>query len=150
MPTTSVPSETRSHLVATFGGRLEAGYSMTGGEPSDIEAIFVRLDAGQETAAISLDRQVFEAGIAHEDGAISLQLGGVEFRDRPTCHPAGIGVELKLAGRPGDLSVPLLLPETRRRSFERDERGMLQWATQTPAARAVNRRWPAPQLQLHG
>ena len=23
------------HLVATFGGSLEAGYSMTGGEPND-------------------------------------------------------------------------------------------------------------------
>ena len=67
------------HLVATFGGRLHAGYSMTGGEPSDTEAIFVRLDAGEETAAISLDREVFENGIAHEDGAITLQLGGVEF-----------------------------------------------------------------------
>jgi hypothetical protein len=55
------------HLVATFGGRLQAGYSMTGGEPSDTEAIFVRLDAGEETAAISLDREVFEGGIAHED-----------------------------------------------------------------------------------
>jgi hypothetical protein len=32
------------HLVATFGGRLKAGYSMTGGEPSDTEAIFVRFD----------------------------------------------------------------------------------------------------------
>ena len=42
------------HLVATFGGRLRAGYSMTGGEPSDNEAIFVRLEAGEETAAISL------------------------------------------------------------------------------------------------
>ena len=67
------------HLVATFGGRLHAGYSMTGGEPSDTEAIFVRFDAGEETAAISLDREVFENGIAHEDGAITLQLGGVEF-----------------------------------------------------------------------
>ena len=67
------------HLVATFGGRLHAGYSMTGGEPSDTEAIFVRFDAGEETAAISLDREVFEGGIAHEDGAITLQLGGVEF-----------------------------------------------------------------------
>jgi hypothetical protein len=47
------------HLVATFGGRLEAGYSMTGGEPSDTEAIFVRLDAGQETAAISLTARSF-------------------------------------------------------------------------------------------
>ncbi len=35
------------HLVATFGGRLRAGYSMTGGEPSDNEAMFVRLDAGE-------------------------------------------------------------------------------------------------------
>ena len=34
---------------------------------------------GEETAAISLDREVFEGGIAHEDGAITLQLGGVEF-----------------------------------------------------------------------
>jgi hypothetical protein len=67
------------HLVATFGGRLQAGYSMTGGEPSDTEAIFVRLDAGKETAAISLDREVFEGAIAHEDGALTLQLGGVEL-----------------------------------------------------------------------
>ena len=67
------------NLVATFGGKLHAGYSMTGGEPSDTEAIFVRIDAGEETAAISLDREVFEGGIAHEDGAVTLQLGGVEF-----------------------------------------------------------------------
>jgi hypothetical protein len=67
------------HLVATFGGRLQAGYSMTGGEPSDTEAIFIRLDAGNETAAISLDREVFEGAIRHEDGAVSLQLGGVEL-----------------------------------------------------------------------
>jgi hypothetical protein len=66
-------------LVATFGDRLQAGYSMTGGEPSDTEAIFVRLDAGKETAAISLDREVFERAIAHEDGALTLQLGGVEL-----------------------------------------------------------------------
>jgi hypothetical protein len=48
------------HLVATFGGRLRAGYSMTGGEPSGTEAIFLRLDAGEDTAAISLDHEVFE------------------------------------------------------------------------------------------
>jgi len=35
------------HLVATFGGRLHAGYSMTGGEPSDTEAIFVRFDGAR-------------------------------------------------------------------------------------------------------
>jgi hypothetical protein len=67
------------HLVATFGGRLQAGYSMTGGEPSDTEAISMRLDAGSEIAAISLDREVFEGAIRHEDGAVSLQLGGVEL-----------------------------------------------------------------------
>jgi hypothetical protein len=32
----------------------------------DMEAIFVRFDAGEETAAISLDREVFENGVAHE------------------------------------------------------------------------------------
>jgi hypothetical protein len=67
------------HLVATFGGRLRAGYSMTGGAPSDTEAIFIRLDAGTETAAISLDREVFEGPVQHEDGAVALQLGGVEL-----------------------------------------------------------------------
>jgi hypothetical protein len=41
------------HLVATFGGRLQAGYSMTGGEPSDTEAIFVRLDAGESAGDVA-------------------------------------------------------------------------------------------------
>ena len=67
------------HLVATFGGTLRAGYSVTGGVPGDNEGIFVRLEAGEERAAISLDRQVYEGGIVHEDGALTLQLGGVEF-----------------------------------------------------------------------
>jgi hypothetical protein len=49
------------HLVATFGGRLQAGCSMTGGDPGDTEAIFIRLNAGSETAALSLDREVFGA-----------------------------------------------------------------------------------------
>jgi hypothetical protein len=35
--------------------------------------------AGTETAAISLDREVFEGAIQHEDGAVALQLGGVEL-----------------------------------------------------------------------
>lgn len=48
---------------------------MTGGEPSDTEAIYVRLDDGNETAAISLDREVFEGGTQHEDGAVALQRG---------------------------------------------------------------------------
>jgi hypothetical protein len=33
----------------------------------------------KERAAISLDREVFEGAIAHEDGALTLQLGGVEL-----------------------------------------------------------------------
>ena len=46
---------------------------------SAVVTIFIRLHAGNETAAISLDREVFEGGIRHEDGAVSLQLGGVEL-----------------------------------------------------------------------
>lgn len=46
------------HMVATFGGVLEAGYSMTGDEPSDEEAIFVRVKSGEETGAITLDREL--------------------------------------------------------------------------------------------
>jgi hypothetical protein len=55
------------HLVASFGGKLEAGYSMTGGDPSDQEAIFVRLNAGSETAALSLDRELqLTVSISHK------------------------------------------------------------------------------------
>lgn len=72
-----------AHLVATFGGKLEAGYSMTGGEPSDQEAIFVRLKAGEETAALSLDREVYGGGVAHPDGALTLHLGGVDLLVSP-------------------------------------------------------------------
>jgi hypothetical protein len=72
---------------------------MTGAEPSDTEAIFVRFDAGEEAAAISLDREVFENGIAHEDGAITLQLGGVR-REGSTGTPAQCAVRTDLAGGP--------------------------------------------------
>src|SRR6185503_13120830 len=71
------------HLVATFGGRLRAGYSMTGGEPGDNEAIFVRFEAGEETAAISLDREVFEGGIARGRRPHA-PAGRRRVRDRPT------------------------------------------------------------------
>ena len=67
------------HLVATFGGTLKAGYSMTGGDPNDQEAIFIRLTAGDETAAISLDRELYGGGVAHPDGAATLHLGGVDL-----------------------------------------------------------------------
>lgn len=67
------------HLVAMFGGVLQAGYSMTGGEPSENEAIYVRLEAGEESSSINLNREVYRGGIEHEDGALTLQLGGVEM-----------------------------------------------------------------------
>lgn len=75
------------HLVATFGGVLQAGHSLTGGEPSENEAIFVRLDAGKESASLSLNREVYQGAIHHGDGSLTLQLGGVEMliarRGRP-------------------------------------------------------------------
>ena len=67
------------HLVATFGGVLRAGHSMTGGEPTEHEAIFIRLDSGRETGSLSLNREVYRGAIAHEDGSLTLQLGGVEM-----------------------------------------------------------------------
>ena len=60
--------------LALVGERVEVHVMAAGETP-----LFVRFEASEETAAISLDREVFEAGIAHEDGAITLQLGGVEF-----------------------------------------------------------------------
>jgi hypothetical protein len=67
------------HLVATFGDRLHAGYSMTGASPATVRRSSSGWDAGHETAANSLSREVFEGAIAHEDGALTLQLGGVEL-----------------------------------------------------------------------
>lgn len=67
------------HLIASFGGTLEGGHSMTGGEPSEQEAIFVRLSAGPEVASLSLDRELFSAGHRHPDGALTLRFGTVEL-----------------------------------------------------------------------
>lgn len=67
------------HLIASFGGTLKGGYSMTGGEPSDQEAIFVRLTAGPEVASLSLDRELYSAGQMHPDGALTLRFGTVEL-----------------------------------------------------------------------
>ena len=75
------------HLVATFGGVLQAGLSMSGGEPGENESIFVRVEAGTEGASLSLNREVYEGAIHHEDGSQTLQLGSVELliarRGRP-------------------------------------------------------------------
>ena len=67
------------HFVATFGGTLRAGYSMSGGEPIPTEAIYLRIEAGEERAGLSLDREIFGDAIHHGDGSITLQFGGVEL-----------------------------------------------------------------------
>jgi hypothetical protein len=69
-----------SHLVATFRGRLRAGYSMSGGHPARNEAIYLRLEAGDEGAGgVYLDREVFGDALRHDDGSITLKFGGVEL-----------------------------------------------------------------------
>ena len=67
------------HLVATFGGRLQAGYSITGGDPGEGESIFVRLQSGEEQASINLDRELYGGGMAHPDGSLTVRFGGVEL-----------------------------------------------------------------------
>lgn len=68
------------HLAATFAGVLLGGYSTTGGEPGAGESIFVRIDAGSESASLILDREVYRDAIVYEDGAsMSLQMGTVEL-----------------------------------------------------------------------
>jgi hypothetical protein len=65
-------------LVASFGGRLRAGYSLTRGSPDPGEAIFLRVEES-EPSAISLDRELFKDALVHEDGAVTLRLGNVEL-----------------------------------------------------------------------
>jgi hypothetical protein len=67
------------HLVAGFRGTLRAGYSMTGGEPNDTEAIFLRVEAGKEPAALTLDRELYVDALRHNDGSVTLRLGSVEL-----------------------------------------------------------------------
>jgi hypothetical protein len=52
---------------------------MTARRPNSWEAIFVRLNAGEETAAISLDRELYGGGIAHPNGIVMVHLGGVDL-----------------------------------------------------------------------
>lgn len=66
------------HLIASFNGTLRGAYSMTGGEPSAEEAIFVRFDSGGEVSSLNLDRELYEGGQQHPDGALSLRLGTSE------------------------------------------------------------------------
>lgn len=67
------------HLVATFGGRLQAGHSITGGDPGEGESIFVRLQAGEERASINLDRELYRDGMRHPDGSLTVRFGSVEL-----------------------------------------------------------------------
>ncbi|MCO5326090.1 MAG: hypothetical protein M9964_03400 [Solirubrobacterales bacterium] len=67
------------HLVATFAGTLQAGYSTSGGEPDEGESIFVRIDAGEENASVILDREVYREAIVHPDGGMNLQMGTTEL-----------------------------------------------------------------------
>jgi hypothetical protein len=59
-----------------LGSPRRRAYANRPAHDEDTEA---GLDAGRESAAISLDREVFEGAIAHEVGALTLQLGGVEL-----------------------------------------------------------------------
>ena len=67
-------------LVAAFGGRLEAGYSLTGGEPTDEEAIFVRLvSGGKDASSLNLNRELYRGGMIHPDGGITMHSGSVDL-----------------------------------------------------------------------
>ena len=66
------------HLVATFGGRLHAGYSMTGGEPSDTEAIFALTRARRRRRSALTARSSRTGSLMRTEQSRS-SLGGVEF-----------------------------------------------------------------------
>ncbi|UJA20565.1 hypothetical protein HJD18_10335 [Thermoleophilia bacterium SCSIO 60948] len=69
----------RPHLVATFGGTLIEGRPIGDRSAGALESIYVRIEGGEEVGSISLDREVFTDAIAHSDGSLTLQLGGVEM-----------------------------------------------------------------------
>ncbi len=71
------------YMVATFGGVLRAGWSMSGGQPGDNESIFVRLESGDDGGSLSINREVYRGAIHHGDDSLTLQLGGVELLIAP-------------------------------------------------------------------
>jgi hypothetical protein len=76
-----------------FGGTCREGLPMTYGCDAE-EGIYLRIDqgGGGDAVAISLDLRAFSGGTRHEDGAITLGLGGIELvvakRDKE--HWAGL------------------------------------------------------------
>ena len=75
------------HMVASFAGVLEGAFSISGGEPTEQEAIFVRIRSGDEAASLSLDRELYEVGQLHDDGTLALRLGTAEFMLTPRQAP---------------------------------------------------------------
>ena len=65
------------HVVASFAGTLEGGYTLPEADPGEPEALHIRLSTGEEFSTIVLDRHVFKEAMLHEDGALNLQLGAV-------------------------------------------------------------------------
>jgi hypothetical protein len=43
----------------------------------------MRVTAGSEAAAITLDRELFDGGVLYGDGGVALRLGGVEVLIAP-------------------------------------------------------------------
>ena len=56
---------------------------MSGGDPAPNEAIYLRLEAGEEGAGLALDREVFGDAVRQDDGSITLRFGGVELLVAP-------------------------------------------------------------------
>lgn len=71
------------HLIAMFGGRLQAAHSLTGGDPQAREAIFVRLGEGDSAGSINLNRELFRGGMEHPDGGITVHFGSVDLLISP-------------------------------------------------------------------
>src|SRR3954464_2160065 len=63
-----------------FLGRISAwGVKGMHGCVAPNEAIYLRLEAGEEGAGLSLAREVSGDAIRHDDGSITLRFGGVEL-----------------------------------------------------------------------
>src|SRR5688500_15197969 len=66
-------------LIASLTGRLDAGHSISNQESPPAEVVFLWLQAGPETTTITLRRDDFGGATRHDDGALALDLGGVQL-----------------------------------------------------------------------